>query len=71
MTGQLPKTCATCAHKQFTTCMLSGYSVTTERKYPSVCKSDFSGWVPRMPLLKRIATWLYLDMTIAKAKGEV
>lgn len=58
-----PKTCATCAHRSGTlasgTCMLSGFYLTTERKYQSACGADFQGWVQREPLLRRVKAWLY------------
>lgn len=58
-----PKTCGTCTHRSggmtFGTCMLSGVHITTERKYPTVCGVDFSGWRRREPLLRRVQAWLY------------
>ena len=59
-----PRTCSTCAHRSgsigfFRRCMLSGYYIETERKFPSVCGADFRGWQQREPLLRRVQAWLY------------
>ena len=59
-----PRTCATCAHRQgwtfeFGTCGLSGYYLSTERQFPTVCGEDFKGWRQREPLLRRVQAWIY------------
>lgn len=60
-----PRTCATCAHRngpmKFGTCMLSGFFIETERRYPSVCGAGFENWTKREPLLRRLRAWLYAE----------
>ena len=57
-----PRTCGTCAHRSggmiFGRCMLSGFYIETERKYPTICGVDFKGWQQREPLLRRVKAWL-------------
>ncbi len=43
----------------FGRCMLSGYYIETERKYPTVCGRNFEKWTQREPLLRRVQAWLY------------
>ena len=43
----------------FGRCMLSGFYIETERKYPTICGVDFNGWQQRESLLRRVKAWLY------------
>lgn len=53
-----PKSCSTCEHRSLGRCMLSGYSCTTERMYPTVCGVDYKRWAPRLGVWQRIkAVW--------------
>jgi hypothetical protein len=62
MTDTRVRTCATCAHRSGSVdsgvCILSGYYITTERKYPSTCGAQFEGWAPKESLLFRVRAWL-------------
>lgn len=62
---QRPRTCETCAHRSggmlYGKCMLSGFFVETERKFPMACGKDFEGWIQRESLLQRFKAWLYLS----------
>lgn len=53
-----PKSCSTCEHRSgtmyFGKCMLSGFYLTVERQYPTVCGKDFQGWVKRRSLVQRL-----------------
>lgn len=58
-----PKTCATCAHCagwpiSLSKCMKSGFYAEVERKYPKVCDEDFSGWVERESIFRRVKAWI-------------
>ena len=59
--AERPKTCSTCAHRHWDRCLLSGFYLEIERKFPVVCGAQFSGWVQREPLLKRFQFWLYKE----------
>lgn len=54
-----PRTCSTCAHKSWDTCMAAGEMLVIARKYPTTCGRDFSAWTQREPLLTRIKAWIY------------
>lgn len=52
------KTCATCGHRHeerysYDMCMLSGYPIKVERRVPTKCGHDFSGWVPKPPPVEK------------------
>ncbi len=54
----IPKTCATCAHKSFQTCRKTGFYIGTQRKYPTGgCDEGFSGWTLRLGLIERVKFW--------------
>ena len=51
------RTCKTCGHKKRDKCMLSGYYIETERKYPTKCGTNFDGWIqspPKIGIFKAI-----------------
>ena len=54
---EIPKTCSTCAHKKGDKCMLSGYYAETERKYPTLCGVDFSGWTQKLGIIDKFLLW--------------
>ena len=51
------KSCSTCEHRKVGICMYSGYSCTTERKFPTRCDYSFSGWIPRRGMKQRLINW--------------
>lgn len=59
MSKEIPKSCSTCEHRDGHKCNLSGFNLTTERKYPTTCGEDFRGWRPRMGIKDRIIFWFH------------
>lgn len=64
LTDALPspvKSCSTCEHRkgggEYSWCMLSGYFTKIERKTPTVCGVEFSGWVARRGIFLRIKNY--------------
>jgi len=58
------KNCNTCAYRngftyEYGDCLLSGYSCTTERKFPTRCGVDFDEWVYRKTIFVRIKEWFF------------
>lgn len=56
------RTCSTCGHNNKGKCMVSGYSITTERTYPTKCGQNFEKWAPKPPkigLKKRLLSFWY------------
>lgn len=51
---EIVKSCSTCEHRKGSDCMLSGYHIKDERRYPTVCGTKFEGWVKRLSLIERI-----------------
>ena len=54
-----PKTCTTCAHRNRSICMVSGYSVYVERRCPSVCGVNFERWTKRQGIFIRIKNYFF------------
>jgi hypothetical protein len=50
----IPKSCRTCARRDWDRCNLSGYYCEVERKFPQVCGKDYKGWVQRLGWFRRI-----------------
>jgi hypothetical protein len=58
------RTCSTCGHKLNNMCMLGGYAIIYERRYPTKCGQNFENWTPkppriRMGLKKRLLSFWY------------